>query len=619
MAALSIIGIIYGALVAMAQKDMKKLVAYSSVTHLGFVMLGLFALNGPGLNGGILQMINHGLSTGALFLLVGIIYERRHTRLIAEYGGLSAVMPLYATIFLIITMSSIGLPTLNGFIGEFTILVGAFQRVWWWAPAGGLGIVLGAAYMLWMYQRVFFGPLTNPENKELKDLDGPRDPLSRCRWSSSASGSASIRSRSSACSRGRSTTSWQRWTRRTATAVAAVGQPPRRPRPRQPRRRGSSPCPCPILQEFLLLAPEILLAAAGLLLLLAGAIGRGMGSRESALVAIVSLGLTAAVLVRVHSVIPGRLLILNGSFVLDGFSFFWKMLVLVATALTVLLSVRFLEEGNYRAAGVLLAAPARHLGHAVHGERLHAADHLDRLETMALASYILAGYFKRELRSNEAALKYFILGALSARHPALRHLAALRRHRHGPARRALAETLRSASQGNPLVPLGWLMLAAGLFFKVAAVPFHIWTPDVYVGAPTPVTAWLAVASKAASFAILLRIFYEGLGEHEGRVADGGGHRRGGHHDLGQPGRADAGQRQADARLQLDRPRRLRADRRAGGLADRPVVGDLLPAGLHLHHPGRLRHGDPAGARASTRARLRRTTRASRGARRSWRP
>ncbi|HSK78151.1 MAG TPA: NADH-quinone oxidoreductase subunit M [Thermoanaerobaculia bacterium] len=171
MAGLSIIGIIYGALVAMAQKDMKKLVAYSSVSHLGFVMLGLFSLNGPGINGSILQMINHGLSTGALFLLVGILYERRHTRMIAEYGGISAVMPLYATIFLIITMSSIGLPTLNGFVGEFTILIGAFNRVWWWALLAAVGIVLGAAYMLWMYQRVFFGPLTNPENKGLQDLN----------------------------------------------------------------------------------------------------------------------------------------------------------------------------------------------------------------------------------------------------------------------------------------------------------------------------------------------------------------------------------------------------------------------------------------------------------------
>jgi NADH-quinone oxidoreductase subunit M len=134
-------------------------------------MHGLFALNPAGINGGVLQMINHGLSTGALFLLVGIIYERRHTRMIADFGGLSKEMPVFATLFLIITMSSIGLPTLNGFIGEFTILVGAFSRTWWWATLAALGIVLGAAYMLWMYQRIFFGPLSNEENRGLPDVD----------------------------------------------------------------------------------------------------------------------------------------------------------------------------------------------------------------------------------------------------------------------------------------------------------------------------------------------------------------------------------------------------------------------------------------------------------------
>ncbi len=168
---LAIIAIIYGALVAMAQKDMKKLVAYSSVSHMGFVMLGMFALNEAGLRGSILQMLNHGVSTGALFLLVGIVYERRHNRMIAEYGGIAKVMPLYAMFFMIITMSSIGLPTLNGFIGEFTILLGAFAHRWWWALFAATGIVLGAGYMLWMYQRVFFGELTNEKNKDLPDLN----------------------------------------------------------------------------------------------------------------------------------------------------------------------------------------------------------------------------------------------------------------------------------------------------------------------------------------------------------------------------------------------------------------------------------------------------------------
>ena len=168
---LAIVGIVYGALVAMAQKDMKKLVAYSSVSHLGFVMLGMFALNPQGLTGSVLQMINHGLSTGGLFLLVGIVYERRHTRMIADYGGLAKVMPVYAMLFMVITMSSIGLPTLNGFIGEFTILVGAFNRSATWAVIAATSLVLGAGYMLWLYQRVFFGEITHDENKTLKDVN----------------------------------------------------------------------------------------------------------------------------------------------------------------------------------------------------------------------------------------------------------------------------------------------------------------------------------------------------------------------------------------------------------------------------------------------------------------
>jgi NADH-quinone oxidoreductase subunit M len=167
---LSIVGIIYGALVTLVQKDMKKLIAYSSVSHLGFVMLGMFALNPMGLKGSVIQMINHGISTGALFLLVGIIYERRHSRLIADYGGLAKQMPMYATLFLIAALSSMGLPALNGFIGEFTILLGAANRNIWWAVFAAIGIVLGAAYLLWLYQRVFWGPLDNPANQNVRDL-----------------------------------------------------------------------------------------------------------------------------------------------------------------------------------------------------------------------------------------------------------------------------------------------------------------------------------------------------------------------------------------------------------------------------------------------------------------
>ena len=168
--ALAVIGIVYGALVAMVQPDMKKLVAYSSVSHLGFVMLGIASLNSIGVEGAVYQMLNHGVSTGALFLLVGVVYERRHTRLIAEYGGLWKQLPVYAVCFLVIMLSSVGLPGLNGFVGAFLILLGAFRFDKVLGSLAASGVVLGAAYMLWMYQRVMFGPVTNDKNLKLKDM-----------------------------------------------------------------------------------------------------------------------------------------------------------------------------------------------------------------------------------------------------------------------------------------------------------------------------------------------------------------------------------------------------------------------------------------------------------------
>ncbi len=167
---IAIIGIIYGAMVAFAQNDLKKLVAYSSVSHLGLVMLGILVLNVQGVEGGIYQMLNHGLSTGALFIIVGMIYERRHTKLIAEFGGISKVMPVFAIFFMLAALSSIGLPLLNGFIGEFLILIGAFRWNYIYSALGATGMILGAIYMLWAYQRVMFGPLENSENKALRDL-----------------------------------------------------------------------------------------------------------------------------------------------------------------------------------------------------------------------------------------------------------------------------------------------------------------------------------------------------------------------------------------------------------------------------------------------------------------
>jgi NADH-quinone oxidoreductase subunit M len=174
---LAVIGILYGAMVSFAQTDMKKLVAYSSVSHLGFVVLGIFALNQQGISGAILQMINHGLSTGALFLVVGYIYERRHTREMAAFGGLWKVMPIYGGLALAMVMSSVGLPGLNGFVGEYTIMQGAYLS----DALGGafvafavIGVILAATYLLRMFRLTFMGDVTNPENATLSDIT-PRE------------------------------------------------------------------------------------------------------------------------------------------------------------------------------------------------------------------------------------------------------------------------------------------------------------------------------------------------------------------------------------------------------------------------------------------------------------
>lgn len=170
IAGAAVIGIVYGALVSMVQPDLKKLVAYSSVSHLGFVMLGMFAFNVQGITGSIYQMLGHGLSTGALFLIVGVIYQRRHTRMIADFGGLWKQLPLFSAAFLIVMLSSAGLPGLNGFVGEFMILLGAFEASPWVTALGATGVILGAVYLLWMFQRVMFGPLDKPANQQLTDL-----------------------------------------------------------------------------------------------------------------------------------------------------------------------------------------------------------------------------------------------------------------------------------------------------------------------------------------------------------------------------------------------------------------------------------------------------------------
>ncbi len=263
-------------------------------------------------------------------------------------------------------------------------------------------------------------------------------------------------------------------------------------------------------REFWLLAPEMALSVVGMALLVAAAFGRGLSSRAGAAISCAGLAVTAVLVLWAAGQAPGSSAFLAGLFVLDPYAVFWKLVLLAATALVVILSCRFLEEGGYRAgefyALLLLASTGMLL--MVSGASLLSI--WIALELMALSSYILAGYFKLERKSNEAALKYFILGALSS--GILLYGISLLYGATGTVQlTALAARLPAAlAAGGLLVPVGWLLLAGGLFFKVAAVPFHVWTPDVYVGAPTPVTAFLAAGSKVASFAILARIFLQGL-------------------------------------------------------------------------------------------------------------
>jgi len=265
-------------------------------------------------------------------------------------------------------------------------------------------------------------------------------------------------------------------------------------------------------QEFLLLIPEIFLATAGMLLLLTGALKTATGYRLCATVSVAALVGTAVLLLTVQGVPDAPRVILSGMFIVDGYSFFWKLLLLMAATLTVVLSDRFLSDGGYRPAefySLILLATTGML-FMVSGYSLLSI--WISLELMALSSYILAGFFKHERKSNEAALKYFVLGALSS--GILVYGISLLYGATGTVQLDLLATAipgaMASEAGYRLVSVGWLLVAIGLFFKVAAVPFHVWTPDVYEGAPTPVTVFLATASKVASFAILVRIFYQGL-------------------------------------------------------------------------------------------------------------
>src|SRR2546430_2664519 len=384
---LSLIGIVYGGLVAMVQPDFKKLIAYSSVAHLGFVMLGIWALTLQSVQGALLVMINHGISTGALFFLVGMIYERRHSRLIAAYGGIARVVPLFAAILTFVSLSAIGLPGTNGFVGEFLVLVGAFRTHPVAAGIAATGVIVAAAYLLWALQRGIFNPLGKPENEKLLD-----------------------------------------------------------PTPRH---------------------------LAGLLR------ARAAPAPLAAMLAV------------------------------DDFRFVTDWLFLGAAALTVLLSFDYLEREELLIPEYYVLIVFATLGMMLMGGGEDLMVVFLGLELLSVAVYVLAGINRKSASGAEAAFKYFLLGAFASGF-LLYGIALVYGATGTTGLRAIGAQIGAGGGGGggTMLAIGLALLLIGFGFKIAAVPFHTWAPDVYDGSPTPVPAYMADGVKAAAFAALFRVLGE---------------------------------------------------------------------------------------------------------------
>ncbi len=487
---LSAIAVIYGAAMSLVQPDMKRLVAYSSVSHMGFVTAGLFVFNQQGVEGSVLQMISHGILTGALFVMVGFFYDRTHTRMISDYGGLAKPMPVAAAFFSLFVMGSLGLPGLSGFVGEFLVLVGVFQYAKVFAALISVGIVLSAAYLLWMYQRTMF--------------QGPNE-----KW-------ASLRDLS---------------VREIVTLVPLVAydsldrpvpgdllEPAARSRARAALARGGLQVSTSDLMTVL---PELVLAVAACLVLLVEAFmlpQRPAGSERlersgrtpSAAIAFLALVGSA---VASFWVLGGDQLAFHGTLASDEWAVFFDVLFAVGAAVVVLMSPAYL-----RAHGRDLGEYYALMLFAVVGMDLMASarDFLVfyvSLELMAISSYLLAAFLRHRVRSNESALKYFLTGSFAS--AVILYGISLVYGLVGST--SYAEVgAATATPGGQIGSTGLVMaaflVAAGLAFKVSAAPFHMWTPDVYEGAPTPVTAFFSVGPKVAGFSVLLAVFPLAFGE-----------------------------------------------------------------------------------------------------------
>ena len=474
------------------QEDIKKLIAYSSVAHMGFVTMGLFALNPQGVQGAMFQMVSHGLVSGALFLCVGVVYDRMHTREIAAYGGLVKRMPLYAVAFMIFTMANVGLPGTSGFVGEFLTLIGAFDANSWVALFATTGVILSAAYALYLYRRVIFGELDKASLASIADLS-PREiaifvPLLALTIyygvhpgpildASAASVAESAQLPFGAASRGSQS-------------------PP-------PANDGSVKMPffTQLAHHFL---PEVILAVGVLALILIGAF---RGESSFSLVTELAVAVLGLALLAILLSTKCRGVVFDGAFIDDAFARFMKVLALGGSLVTILMSSDFLRRAALDKFEYPILIVLATLGMLM----LISANNLIALylglELMSLALYVVAAFSRDDARASEAGLKYFVLGALSS--GMLLYGASLLYGFAGTVSFP-ASPRRSATRRRIGVIFGLVFVLAGLAFKMSVVPFHMWTPDVYEGAPTPVTAFFASAPKMAAVAITARDHHYGF-------------------------------------------------------------------------------------------------------------
>ncbi len=527
--ALSMVAVVYTSLVALVQQDMKKLIAYSSVAHMAFVTIGLFAFNRQGIEGGLVVMLSHGLVSGALFLCVGVVYDRLHSRDIDRYGGLSNNMPHYALLFMIFTMASVGLPGTSGFVGEFLALVGAYEANSWVAAVATTGIILGAAYMLWLYWRIAYGAARTPEAAAMPDLSRRElvmlAPIAAAvLWMGVYPESFIAPMRA-----GRDLAARPDRARRARRRRPCDRRPSPTRRRGAPSRRGGAL----MVQDFLLILPEEILSVGALVLMLAAA---WAGDRSAPLLTWLGVLTLAVAAAFVPGIRDAGGTAFDGLFVADSFAAFAKILIYLAAAVSMLAAMSwFGRDRDYRAEyPVLILFSAigmgdDGLGRATCSPSMSASSCRASPPTSSPASS--AATRARPRRASNI--------SCSARSPPASCSTASRCSTASPAPPCSAASPKRSASGISTGELfGIVFVLAGLAFKISAVPFHMWTPDVYEGAPTPVTAFFASRPQ---------------GRRHGLAHP----RRGRGHGPGDRGLA------ADRDLRrsgLDRPRRRRRDR-----------------------------------------------------------